>query len=114
MPTEISKIDLRLLAIARGHLADPSSVPMNNLEAAEPVLAEVQVATPTRSGLVPTLRLCSDAIRHLLISDEARLLVAHVDGTRTVEQIFGMCDLDERESGWMLDELVRFGAIELY
>lgn len=124
-PTRRTKVDERLLAIARGELEpdDPfgglipiyDDGPGNALEDGwvyvEPTSASAEEAV--LSLAIPRARMKKSELFRLPMSARAGYLVAQIDGNRTVEQLVSLCELEELETLELLDELLRLGAIEL-
>jgi hypothetical protein len=65
------------------------------------------------STWVPQLRLAREEIAILPIDHRAGFLLAHVDGTTTLGEIFDVCAMPEGEAMALVDDLVRLGVITL-
>jgi hypothetical protein len=121
----LTKIDSRLLAIARGEL-DPEDpfgglIPIYDDELANDVedgwLFIEETSSPTEeamlSAAVPRVRMRANELLALPMSNRAGFFVSQVDGKRTLEELIEICELAELESLEIIDELLRMGAIEL-
>lgn len=124
--TRMTKIDERLLAIARGEI-DPDDPfgglipiyddPPEELIAREPewlVLTPEPHAQPSLFGnIVPRVRMRPDELLSLPLDERCRRFVSQVDGRRTLEEILDACRLDEVSGLEAVDDLLRYGAIGL-
>ena len=124
--TRMTKVDERLLAIARGEIEpdDPFGGlipiyddPAEQRVAREPewlVLTPEPHAAPSLFGnIVPRVHLRPDELFSLPLDERCRLFVSQVDGRRTLEEILDACRLDELSGLEAIDDLVRYGAIAL-
>lgn len=122
----MTKVDERLLAIARGEIEpdDPFGGlipiyddPPEQLIAREPewlvLTPEAHAESSLFGNIVPRVRMRPDEVLSLPLDDRCRLFVSHVDGRRTLEQILDACRLDEVSGLEAIDDLVRYGAIAL-
>ncbi len=122
--TRMTKVDERLLAIARGDL-DPEDpfgglIPIyddDELVAREPewlVLTPEPRAEPSLfASIVPRVRMRPDELFSLPLDERCSLFVSQVDGRRTLEQIVDACGFDELAGLEAIDDLLRYGAIVL-
>lgn len=123
----LSKIDSRLLAIARGEL-DPDDpfgglIPIYDIDTDEEALEVddawlvVQPDPVTTERLfgdaVPAVRLRPRELESLPIEPRSTLFLSQVDGKRTVTELVRLCRLEELTGLEIVDELLRLGAIEL-
>ena len=124
--TRMTKIDERLLAIARGEIEpdDPFGglIPIyddlpEHLNAREPewlVLTPEPHAEPSLfASIVPRVRMHPDELFSLPLDERCSLVVSQVDGKRTVEEILDACGLDELSGLEAIDDLLRYDAIVL-
>jgi len=124
--TRMTKIDERLLSIARGEL-DPEDpfgglIPIyeddreavDELDAGWLVLAPEPAADTSLFGnIVPRVRLRTDELFALPLDERCSLFVSQVDGKRTLEEVIDACAFDELTGLETIDDLIRFGAIVL-
>jgi hypothetical protein len=124
--TRMTKVDERLLSIARGEIEpdDPFGglIPIYDEEPEEidPNEPEWLVLTPEPQAeqslfgnIVPRLRMGQGELLALPLDERCSLFVSQVDGRRTLEDILDACGLDEVEGLEAVDDLLRFGAIFL-
>jgi hypothetical protein len=123
--TRMTKVDERLLAIARGEVEpdDPFGglIPIYD-DDREPMAPEPDwlVLTPQpRTGsslfgnIVPRVRMRPDELFSLPLDERCSLFVSQIDGRRSLEEIIDACGLDELSGLEAIDDLLRFGAIVL-
>lgn len=127
--TRMTKVDSRLLAIARGEL-DPEDpfgglIPIydNDDEAALEVddawllLGRDPEPTAADEGLfgdtVPSVRMRPHEIIALPLEPRSAFFLTQIDGKRTIGELVGVCRIDDLAGLEIIDELLRFGAIEL-
>lgn len=123
--TRMTKIDERLLAIARGDV-DPDDpfgglIPIyeddrevDEVDAGWLVLApEPSADTSLFGNIVPRVRLRTDELFALPLDEHCSLFVSQVDGKRTLEEVIDACGFDELTGLETIDDLLRFGAIVL-
>ena len=125
----MTKVDSRLLAIARGEL-DPDDpfgglIPIydNDDEAAIEVedawlvLARDPEPAAADEGLffdtVPSVRMRPHEIMALPLEPRSAFFLTQIDGKRTVGELVGVCKVDDLAGLEIIDELLRLGAIEL-
>lgn len=129
--TQLTKIDSRLLAIARGDLepdeVDPFGglIPIYDEEPAEEVEDDWLILEPdpeSESGasgelvfgnVTPHLRLRAAEVEVLPVGDRTALFVTYIDGKRTVHQLVDASGFDELEALETIHELLRMGVIDL-
>lgn len=131
--TQLTKVDSRLIAIARGELEPEEIDPFGGLIpiyedddegdsldddwlALEPDPDPDQ--GPSSDGtlfshVTPHLRLRADEVRVLPVGERTALFVSHIDGKRTVHQLATVCAMDELETLEIIDELLRMGVVDL-
>lgn len=130
--TRMTKIDERLLAIARGEL-DPDDpfgglIPIyeNEADGAEEIDADwlVLASEPPPRGeeaerdtlfgdIVPRVRMRMDELLGLPLDGRAALFLSQIDGRRTLEDVIDACGLDELSGLEVIDDLLRHAVIEL-
>jgi hypothetical protein len=125
--TRMTKVDERLLAIARGDV-DPDDpfgglIPIyeDDREEVEAVDAGWLVLAPPPAksetslfgDIVPRVRMRADQLFSLPLDERCSLFVSQVDGKRTLEEVIDACGLDELSGLEAIDDLLRFGAIVL-
>jgi hypothetical protein len=131
--TRMTKIDSRLLAIARGEL-DPDDpfgglIPIydDDRDDAEeidsdwlvlvPELPPTVVPPPSNEGIfgdiVPKARMRVAEMLELPLDERCALFVSQVDGKRTLEEVIDACGLDELAGLEVIDDLLRYAVIEL-
>jgi hypothetical protein len=118
--TRMTKVDERLLAIARGEIEpddpfgglipiyDDETWPAFDLEPEPPSAEEGMFGRK-----IPTLRMGPHALLHLPINPGNAYFIAQIDGTRSVEDLIALCGLDDLTGLEIIDELLRLGAIAL-
>jgi hypothetical protein len=125
--TRMTKVDERLLAIARGELEpdDPFGglIPIYDdleHEVVVPHEPDWLVLTPEPreepslfANIVPRVCLRPDELFSLPLDEHCSLFVSQVDGRRTLEEIIDACGLDELSGLEAVDDLLRHGAIVL-
>ena len=138
--TPMTRIDSRLLAIARGELdpeeADPFGglIPIYDEDAAVEAPDEWLVLDPdpevphssgasgaseadeTTSVLIhacPFLRLRPDEVMVLPVGERTAFFASQIDGRRSLTELGKVCALDDLEILEVVDELLRMGAIDL-
>jgi hypothetical protein len=124
----LTKVDSRLLAIARGDLEldDPFGglIPIydNDDEALQVddawlMLAHEPEPAFADEGLfgdtVPSVRMRAFEIMALPLEPRSAFFLTQVDGKRTVGELVRICKVDDLAGLEIIDELLRFGAIEL-
>ncbi len=125
--TRMTKVDERLLAIARGEL-DPDDpfgglIPIYDDEPTEEADESWLMlgAGPESSGenegvfgdVVPTLRVLPGELLTIGLLPRAAFFASQVDGKRTVAELTSICALDDLAGLEIIDELLRMGAIDL-
>jgi hypothetical protein len=124
--TRMTKVDSRLLAIARGDLEpdDPFGglIPIyedsrDDLEELEPdwlvLTPEPKAETSLFSSFVPRVRMRPDELLSLPLDERCSLFVSQIDGRRTLEEVIDACGIDEVSGLEAIDDLLRFDAIVL-
>lgn len=130
--TQMTRMDSRLLAIARGELEPDEIDPFGGLipiyDEDPPVEVEDDwlllepepepESGPTSSETLfehvrPHLRLRADEIMVLPVGDRTAFFVSHIDGQRTVRQLAEACAMDDLETLETIDELLRMGVVDL-
>jgi hypothetical protein len=127
----MSRVDARLIAIARGELApdeiDPFGglIPIYDEEPSREVADDWLVLEPPEqdpgpgsSDLIfaqvkPTLSVPRDEARVLPVAERTALFLAQIDGLRTVQELVAVCQFDDLEALEIIDELLRMGVIDL-
>ena len=122
----MTKVDERLLAIARGEIEpdDPFGGlipiyddPAEELAAHEPewldLTPEPRAEPSLFTNIVPRVRVRADELLSLPLDERSSLFVSQVDGRRTLEEILDACGLDELSGLEAIDDLLRYGAIVL-
>jgi len=127
--TQMTKVDERLLAIARGEL-DPDDpfgglIPIydNDDEPAQDVeenwlmLGSGPESTGESEGLfgdtVPMLRVLHDELLTIGLAPRAAFFASQIDGKRTVGELTSICAIDDLTGLEVVDELLRTGVIDL-
>jgi len=125
--TRMTKVDERLLAIARGEL-DPDDpfgglIPIYDDEPTQEVdeswlmLGSGPESSGENEGLfgdiVPTLRLPPGELLTIGLVPRAAFFASQIDGKRTVGELLSICALDDLAGLEVIDELLRLGAIDL-
>jgi hypothetical protein len=131
--TQMTKVDSRLLAIARGEI-DPDEVdPFGGLipiydDEPPPIDVdddwlilepepEPELGPPSTDILFahirPHLRLRADEVMVLPVGDRTAFFVSQIDGQRTVKELADVCAMDDLEALEIMDELLRMGAVDL-
>jgi hypothetical protein len=122
----MTKIDSRLLAIARGEL-DPEDpfgglIPIyENDDTKQIDDAWLTIDPPPESEpgeglfgkIVPRVRKELHELLELPIDARSRFFASQIDGRRNVEELVDACAVNELEALEIIDELLRLGAIEL-
>jgi hypothetical protein len=128
--TRMTKVDERLLAIARGDLEpddpfgglipiyDDPQAAIEELDSQWLVLAPESKPEPNAEpslfgDIVPRVCLRSHELLALPLDQRCALFVSQVDGKRTLEEVIDACGLDEIEGLEAIDDLLRHGAIML-
>ena len=122
--SRMTKMDERLLAIARGEIEPDAPFgglipiyddPPAQLIAREPewlvLTPEPHAESSVFGNIVPRVRMRPDDLFSLPLDERCRLFVSQVDGCRTLEDILDACRLDEVSGLEAIDDLVRYGAI---
>jgi len=126
----MTKVDSRLLAIARGDLEpdDPFGglIPIYDsddeaavqVDDAWLVLARDPEPVCAAEGLfgdtVPSVRMHPHEIMALPLEPRSAFFLTQIDGKRTVGALVRVCKVDDLAALEIIDELLRFGAIELH
>ncbi|MDB4938337.1 MAG: hypothetical protein JWP87_5309 [Labilithrix sp.] len=124
--TRITKVDERLLAIARGELEpdDPFGglIPIYDDETSagddEWFMLDLEPEPPSNDAglfgrIVPSLRMGPHDLLRLPIAPEDAFFVSQVDGKRTIEELIALCKIDDLDGLEIIDQLLRHGAISL-
>ena len=128
--TRMTTVDERLLAIARGELEpdDPFGglIPIyeNDGDGATEdaddhwlFLGSGPESSGASEGLfgdtVPILRALPDELLAMGLAPRTALFASHIDGKRTVQELLEICAIDDLTGLELVDELLRFGAIDL-
>jgi hypothetical protein len=127
--TRLTKVDARLLAMARGEVEpdDPFGglIPIydNDDEEAleveeawlmlEPEAASSDAGEGLFADTVPTVRMRPHELLGLALEQRSTFFLSQMDGLRSVQDLAGICGLDDLSALEIVDELLRCGAIEL-
>jgi hypothetical protein len=123
--TRMTKIDARLLAMARGEIEpeDPFGglIPIYENDDAEAHAVDERWLSlapgPAVEGLfgdtVPSVRMRPHEIFALPLEARSVLFLWQIDGQRTVGAVAATCGLDDMAALEIIDELLRYGVIEL-
>jgi hypothetical protein len=126
--TRMTKVDERLLAIARGEV-DPDDpfgglIPIydNDDEPSDAVedwlvLGNGPESTGESEGLfgdtVPSLRLAPGELLTIGLLPRTAFFASQIDGKRTVGELTSICAMDDLSGLEVVDELLRMGVIDL-
>lgn len=131
--TQLTKVDSRLLAIARGELEPDEIDPFGGLipiydddagsDAVDDDWLILEPDPEPEQGpssdetlfahVTPHLRLRADEVMVLPVGERTALFVSQIDGKRSVHQLASACAMDDLESLEIIDELLRMGVIDL-
>jgi hypothetical protein len=127
--TRLTKVDARLLAMARGEVEpdDPFGglIPIydNDDDEAlqvdeawlmlEPEPASSDADEFLLGQTVPVVRMRASELFGLPLEQRSTFFLSQIDGRRSVAQLVDICGLDDLSGLEIVDELLRFGAIEL-
>jgi hypothetical protein len=124
--TRMTTIDAHLLAMARGEIEpdDPFGglIPIYDNDDAEAIEVDERwlslVPAPAAvEGLfgdtVPSVRMRPHEIFALPLEARSVLFLWQIDGERTVEDLTAVCGLDALSALEIIDELLRYGVIDL-
>jgi hypothetical protein len=125
--TRLTKVDARLLAVARGELEpdDPFGglIPIyDNDEALEVeeswLMLEPEAAPPGADEFllgrtIPAVRMRASELFALPLEQRSTFFLSQIDGRRSVEELVDICGLDDLSGLEIVYELMRLGAIEL-
>jgi hypothetical protein len=126
--TRLTKIDARLLAMARGEVEpdDPFGglIPIydnDDEEALEVDESWLMLDREPDSGdgkglfgdTIPSIRMRPHELFTLPLEQRSALFLSQIDGRRSVGDLVEICGLDDLSGLEIVDELLRLGAIEL-
>ena len=107
--TRVGRVDPRLLR-SEGHPADGDG--RTSISSLSAHIASF-VARPAVDGRVPRVVLPMDQITRLPIDHRAGFLLAHIDGTQTMEEILDVCAMPRGEALDLIAELASLGVLAI-